>query len=252
MSALPQQSTCGKSTATISTEDIAALNDRLSMLGAYSGIAKTLLVEVLDVMVEMNFTMSDASWRTQGGNDMFVRTVLSDATGHSRPWDSQTYKGHPLLAFVRAINAAAHCTERTSGAQRLRDTVIYAQGGEYCALCGDRDALEVDHIDPVSVGGSPDAIANLQLLCSDCNGGKGAYVSRLLPTLLTPCTTDFVSAAVRFKCLVLTANPIRGRLHARCSVCGETSLNRRILVDRRSSKLAAGIFNVRTKCDACH
>jgi 5-methylcytosine-specific restriction endonuclease McrA len=46
-----------------------------------------------------------------------------------------------------------------------------------CQMCGvtakDGATLEIDHIYPVSKGGTnePD---NLQVLCRDCNAGKGA------------------------------------------------------------------------------
>ena len=43
-----------------------------------------------------------------------------------------------------------------------------------CAACGcaDRDALEIDHVDPQSNGGS-DKRHNLQVLCMVCNKIKG-------------------------------------------------------------------------------
>lgn len=44
-----------------------------------------------------------------------------------------------------------------------------------CQMCGvtakDGAALEIDHIMPVSKGGTNDA-GNLQVLCRDCNAGK--------------------------------------------------------------------------------
>jgi hypothetical protein len=235
----------------LSQTEVAAINERLSALGANAGTAKALMADMLEVMAELNLTVTDSLWRTQGGNDAFLRTAISEATGERRNWDTETHQGLPFVAYVRKINASLHCTERTSGGNRLRDTVIYAQGGDYCALCGAHDELEVDHIDPVSAGGPRDAVANLQLLCSACNGGKGAYQSRLLPLLLTPCTSDQIAAAVRFKCLQLASRPIRGRQHAQCSTCGCDSSMRRIFVERHSYKLAANLFNVRTKCTAC-
>lgn len=41
-----------------------------------------------------------------------------------------------------------------------------------CAECGSRDRIEIDHIIPVSRGGSH-GVGNLQPLCYDCNRGKG-------------------------------------------------------------------------------
>lgn len=40
-----------------------------------------------------------------------------------------------------------------------------------CVACGSNDRLEVDHIKPVSKGGTSDE-CNLQVLCFKCNRGK--------------------------------------------------------------------------------
>jgi hypothetical protein len=52
---------------------------------------------------------------------------------------------------------------------------VFKQDGYKCVLCGRKAEngviLEVDHIKPVSKGGSSD-ISNLQTLCMDCNRGK--------------------------------------------------------------------------------
>jgi 5-methylcytosine-specific restriction endonuclease McrA len=45
-----------------------------------------------------------------------------------------------------------------------------------CALCGSTEAPCVDHIVPVSKGGAIHDRANLQRLCTSCNGSKGARV----------------------------------------------------------------------------
>lgn len=241
----------GMHATTLSPQEVAALNERLTLLGVDTRIAKSLLSDMLDVLVEMAFTIPDSFWSTQGGNDVFIRAVLAEATGQSRNWDSEKYRGQPLLAFVRAVNKSVHCTERTSGARQLRNAVIYDQSGEYCALCGDHDDLEVDHITPVNAGGSTDAVRNLQLLCSACNSAKRAYKARLLPEMLSACTSDRISAAVRFKCLLQSAQPVAGRPHAQCSACGCSSSVRQILVERKSTKLAASILNVRPICSEC-
>lgn len=45
-----------------------------------------------------------------------------------------------------------------------------------CAYCGSQDALQIDHVAPVSRGGS-DAINNLALACTPCNKRKGTQTA---------------------------------------------------------------------------
>ncbi len=46
-----------------------------------------------------------------------------------------------------------------------------------CARCGSSDHIEIDHIVPVSKGGS-NGIDNLQPLCRSCNASKGNHIKR--------------------------------------------------------------------------
>jgi 5-methylcytosine-specific restriction endonuclease McrA len=46
-----------------------------------------------------------------------------------------------------------------------------------CASCGAREDLTVDHIVPLSRGGSSD-LSNLQTLCRTCNGIKSGRIER--------------------------------------------------------------------------
>lgn len=45
-----------------------------------------------------------------------------------------------------------------------------------CVCCGSKEKLSVDHIKPVSKGGTDD-ITNLQILCKSCNSSKGAKLN---------------------------------------------------------------------------
>lgn len=56
--------------------------------------------------------------------------------------------------------------------RRVRERV-YRKAGGRCVYCGSTKELQIDHIIPVSRGGSSDE-ANLQLLCGPCNRRKGA------------------------------------------------------------------------------
>lgn len=68
--------------------------------------------------------------------------------------------------------------ERAKVTPSLRYDVIQRDGGR-CRVCGrsaaDGVTLEVDHIIPISKGGTT-TYTNLQTLCKDCNRGKSAKV----------------------------------------------------------------------------
>lgn len=55
---------------------------------------------------------------------------------------------------------------------RLRP-IVFRRDGYRCLECGRTDDLSVDHIAPLSLGGSND-LSNLQTLCRPCNSRKGA------------------------------------------------------------------------------
>lgn len=47
--------------------------------------------------------------------------------------------------------------------------------GDYCSICGSRNDLTIDHINPQSNGGSNE-LSNLQILCRCCNSRKSDWV----------------------------------------------------------------------------
>ena len=61
---------------------------------------------------------------------------------------------------------------RTPLSPRLR-AMIKDRDGHECLICGSRDPLHIDHIIPVSKGGTDDP-DNLRVLCQRCNLEKGA------------------------------------------------------------------------------
>ena len=56
-------------------------------------------------------------------------------------------------------------------------SAVNVQQGVSCARCGSADDLQVDHIKPVSLGGTND-MHNLQILCGPCNKSKGNHYTK--------------------------------------------------------------------------
>lgn len=52
-------------------------------------------------------------------------------------------------------------------------SLLRQRDGDECRHCGGTGRLTIDHVKPVSKGGT-NALANLQLLCKSCNSRKGA------------------------------------------------------------------------------
>jgi hypothetical protein len=77
--------------------------------------------------------------------------------------------------------ATAHSLMRAEEAgQALRPPVaievrraVFERDGGRCVDCGGNFDLQYDHVIPFSLGGAT-TVANLQLLCADCNRSKGA------------------------------------------------------------------------------
>ncbi|MCL8207737.1 MAG: HNH endonuclease [Actinomycetia bacterium] len=57
--------------------------------------------------------------------------------------------------------------------KKRRRNRLYRMYGKRCQQCGKTNSLTVDHIIPLSQGGT-NALSNLQILCRACNQKKGA------------------------------------------------------------------------------
>ncbi|KYQ73290.1 hypothetical protein AZH43_07245 [Acinetobacter pragensis] len=63
---------------------------------------------------------------------------------------------------------------RKSLPRQIRETV-FIRDGRICKHCGCFDNLTIDHIHPVTRGGTDD-LENLQVLCRSCNSKKGTNI----------------------------------------------------------------------------
>jgi 5-methylcytosine-specific restriction endonuclease McrA len=76
------------------------------------------------------------------------------------------------LERAHAALAAETAPRRKPIGREVRLAVWQRDGG-CCAECGSGFDLQYDHVIPHALGGA-DTVANLQLLCGDCNRAKGA------------------------------------------------------------------------------
>lgn len=77
-----------------------------------------------------------------------------------------------LRAAKPASSAVRDARQKVTGKVRA---YVFARDGHQCVRCGGRGPLVIDHILPVSRGGSGE-VENLQSLCEPCNREKGVSV----------------------------------------------------------------------------
>lgn len=107
-----------------------------------------------------------------GDPDLFLAALLKagfleerDGNVYVHEW----YGGHhsnPNYVARAKFNAVA---------PKLRDQVL-ARDDYQCCYCGATEHLTIDHIHPLSKGGSNE-LDNLQTLCRSCNSRKGARLN---------------------------------------------------------------------------
>jgi HNH endonuclease len=103
-------------------------------------------------------------WEAEGlGADDVKALVLQRIRKRERQLDT----AHALMRAEEAGEAG-----RARVPIEIRRAVFERDGGR-CIECGGNFDLQYDHVIPFSLGGAT-TIANLQLLCADCNRRKGA------------------------------------------------------------------------------
>jgi hypothetical protein len=121
--------------------------------------------------------------RALAGVRRAVRRLADEVADYPQMWRWGDGDGGAILDMIRArldeLGVDVRAPERAPGrktigqARRMR---IFERDGFQCKRCGVQKDLTVDHIWPVSRGGSDDD-DNLQTLCRRCNTSKGAKVT---------------------------------------------------------------------------
>lgn len=90
------------------------------------------------------------------------------------PWDAKVapVTFDVLVADLKERAGITGGHKRRRVPKWVREKTMISSGGA-CAKCGSEESLQIDHIRPVSKGGS-NSHKNLQVLCRRCNIKKGA------------------------------------------------------------------------------
>jgi hypothetical protein len=91
-----------------------------------------------------------------------------------------TVDGWELFGWIGVTHKSEaqprHPVRMAWDAMRTRiNGLVYARDAHQCVFCGTDERLTVDHIIPISRGGTNE-FGNLQTLCQPCNSRKGARV----------------------------------------------------------------------------
>jgi hypothetical protein len=145
--------------------------------------------------------------------------------------------------------------ERVTMARRgpplTKEEIIYLEDKQNrrCALCGtflDKQAHpHVDHVVPVALGGKSD-LSNLQLLCHQCNVGKGSLLAWVVGV---PFQTRRITYRLRY-CVLARAG---GK--CQLSGCKHSSKNSDLLVTPRIAQQRGGplvLDNLEALCSMHH
>lgn len=129
---------------------------------------------------DLGVLLRGLAWAGKAGKQFMPRTVFecfgdgadADATverlvaaGFLTPAEHPRYMdfGPALWNLLAPVRQPIPC--------RVREAVL-TRDGHVCRRCSTADRLTIDHIKPVSRGGTND-ISNLQVLCHPCNSRKG-------------------------------------------------------------------------------
>lgn len=106
----------------------------------------------------------------------YVVSVIDTMFETDESWLAERYEVLKMIGFETTLNDYLNKNQRKLMTQSLRKQIM-ERDFYTCQICGkylpDEVGLHIDHIVPVSKGGKS-VPSNLRVLCSKCNGSKGA------------------------------------------------------------------------------
>jgi 5-methylcytosine-specific restriction endonuclease McrA len=233
------------------TAQIEYIEYLISLCGTQKSQVPVLLIQVLEILVKQHYVFNDSNWKRENGKDSEIINLLNSLFGERKNWDKEKIFNKPAIEFVRDLNSSLHDQSITPGGKKFFKMVASLQKGKYCVICGARENLEVDHIIAINMGGPPENINNMQLLCKDCNSAKNNYSDDLLPVVIVTRKTREISQKLRFKFLFDHLVDIEGRKMGRCQNCGASAKMGKLHVILREPRAAANYSNLSIMCDKC-
>lgn len=207
----------------------------------FSGTAPgAFLLAILFIGVALIIRFKTKSWEKRKSTPKGQQRSLSYSTSGARAFCE--YCGAPMTSLAESCNACGRVPapvkrtntvgeydsfeareRRRSLPPKLRYEILH-RDGYTCRYCGRKPPeveLEVDHIEPVSQGGTDDP-GNLMTSCRDCNRGKGIRSPLGGTTLAHP--TVVVQREVREREIVKVKCRYCGSLNhdgaQKCNSCG--------------------------------
>lgn len=139
----------------------------------FSAIAETMTLEEFGAFVRLYMHAVRAGGLVKSPA-LGRRSVIGDIRVWRRVADTLVDRG--LFEYhaegLRLVGFSHTLFGRQTAPRWVREA-LEARDGALCGMCGTAEDLSVDHIVPVSLGGS-DQISNLRLLCRPCNSSKAS------------------------------------------------------------------------------